>query len=78
MKQVRVRFWFGGLPADQLHKALLSNWKHLVGAQIFPSRITSANWKQLNEQNAVTVEDSGKCSVAIIVPNSSYPSVYAY
>lgn len=50
-------------------KVLLSNWKHFVGAQIFPSRITSANWKQLNEQNAVTTEDSGKCSVAIILPN---------
>lgn len=50
-------------------KALLSNWKHFVGAQIFPSRITSANWKELNEQNAVTTEDSGKCSVAVIVPN---------
>lgn len=50
-------------------KVLLSNQKHFVGAQIFPSRITSAKWKQLNEQNAVTIEDSGKCSVAIIVPN---------
>lgn len=40
-------------------KALLSNWKHFVGAQIFPSRITSASWKELNEQNALTTEDSG-------------------
>lgn len=49
-------------------KVLLSNRKHF-GAQILPSRITSANWKQINEQNAVTIEDTGKCSAAIIVPN---------
>lgn len=54
-------------------KILLSNQKHF-GAQIFPSRITSANWKQLNEQNAVTIEDSGKCSLC---PTGSHPSVYA-
>lgn len=54
-------------------KVLLSNQKHFLGAQISPSRITSANLKELNEQNAVTVEDSGKCSVAIIVPNRLLP-----
>lgn len=58
-------------------KLLLSNRKHF-GAQIFPSRITSANWKQLNEQNAATIEDSGKCSVAIIVPNRLLSFLYAY
>lgn len=36
------------------------------------------HWQQLNEQNAVTIEDWGECSVASIVPTGSYPSVCAY